>query len=232
MQKQSSMALGGTLKIKRIKRQRVPSGRELSIWEMLKYGFPHFGLSREVALWRFKNIPNLWRGLWRIALARFFGLPHFYGQLVLTVFRGNGQVVDLGLASLRVITTTGVNYIVDAFQNSVEVENMKFHGFGTGSGAEAVGNTALGTELTTQYAGDVRPTGTTEEGASANIYKTVATLTPDSGGTIQVTEHGIFSQAATGGGTMLDRDLFTAVPIVAGSDSLQADEQITFAAGG
>ena len=226
------MALGGTLKIKRIKRQRVPSGRELSIWEMLKYGFPHFGLSREVALWRFKNIPNLWRGLWRIALARFFGLPHFYGQLVLTVFRGNGQVVDLGLASLRVITTTGVNYIVDAFQNSVEVENMKFHGFGTGSGAEAVGNTALGTELTTQYAGDVRPTGTTEEGASANIYKTVATLTPDSGGTIQVTEHGIFSQAATGGGTMLDRDLFTAVPIVAGSDSLQADEQITFAAGG
>lgn len=227
-----TLGVGGTLKLKRQKRNRPPSGRELTLWEMLKYGFPHFGVTKEVAWWRFRNIPNLWRGLWRIALARFFGLPHFYGQLCLTVIRGNGQVVDLGLASLRVITTTGVNFIVDAFQNSVEVENMKFHGFGTGAGAEAVGNTALGTELTTEYAGDVRPTGTTEEGASANIFKTVATLTPDSGGTLQITEHGLFSQAATGGGVMLDRDLFTAIPIVAGSDSLQADEQITFAAGG
>lgn len=226
-----TLGIGGTLKLKTLKRQRVPSGRELSLWEFFKYGFPHFGLTREVALWRLRNIPNLWRGLWRIALARLFGVPHFYGQLCLTVIRGNGQVLDLGLASLRVITTTGVNFLVDGFQNSAELENMKFHGFGTGSGAEAVGNTALGTELTTQYAGDVRPTGTTEEGATANIYKSVATLTPDSGGTLQITEHGLFSQAATGGGVMMDRDLFTAVPIVAGSDSLQADEQITFAAG-
>lgn len=227
-----ALGIGGTLKLKKIKRQRVPSGRELSLREMIKYGFPSFSCSREVAWWRFRNIPNLWRGLWRIAVARFFGLPHFYGQLVLTVKRGNGQVVDLGLASLRVITTTGVNAIVDAFQNTKELENFKFHGWGTGSGAEAAGNTALGTELTTQYVTDnTRPTGTTEEGASANIYKTVATLSPDSGGTLNITEHGLFDQAATGGGVMLDRDLFTAVPIVAGSDSLQGDEQITFAAG-
>jgi hypothetical protein len=231
MQKLSSLGIGGTLRLKKIKRQRVPSGRELKLWEMIKYGFPNFGCSREVAWWRFRNIPNLWRGIWRIAVARFFGLPHFYGQLSLTVIRGNGQVVDLGLASLRVITTTGVNAIVDAFQNTKELENFKFHGFGTGSGAEAAGNTALGTELTTQYVSDVRPTGTTEEGASANIYKTVATLSPDSGGTLQITEHGLFDQAATGGGVMLDRDLFTAVPITAGSDSLQGDEQITFGAG-
>jgi hypothetical protein len=229
---EKSLVVAGKLKLKKTRRQRVPSGRELKLWEMIKYGFPNFGCSKEVAWWRFRNIPNLWRGLWRIAFARVFGLPHFYGQLCLTVRRGNGEVVDLGLASLRVITTTGVNFIVDAFQNSVEVENMKFHGFGTGSGSEAIGNTALGTELTTEYVSNVRPTGTTEEGASANIYKTVATLSPDSGGTLQITEHGIFDQAATGGGVMLDRDLFTAVPIVAGSDSLQADEQITFAAGG
>jgi hypothetical protein len=227
----NAVGIGGTLKLRKIKRQRVPSGRELSILEMVKYGFPNFGCSREVAWWRFRNIPNLWRGIWRIAIARFFGLPHFYGQLSLTIIRGNGQVVDLGLASLRVITTTGVNAIVDAFQNTKELENFKFHGWGTGAGAEAAGNTALGTELTTQYVGDVRPTGTTEEGASANIYKTVATLSPDSGGTINVTEHGLFDQAATGGGVMLDRDLFTAVPITAGSDSLQGDEQISFAAG-
>jgi hypothetical protein len=228
--RQGSVAPTGTLVLRKRKRQVVPKG-ELSLYEILKYGFPNFGCSKEVALWRFKNIPNLWRGLWRLLMARFWGLPIHYGQLSLTVIRKDGSVLDLGLASFRLVTDTGVGFIVDAFQNTKEMENMKFHGFGTGGAAEAAGNTALTTELTTQYVVDnTRPTGTTAETAT-NIYQTVATLSPDSGGTIAITEHGVFDQAATGGGVMIDRTLFSAVNIVAGSDSLQADYRLTFTSG-
>lgn len=227
---QGSVAPVGTLKLKVIKRQ-IPPPRELSFVEILKYGFPHFGVSKEVALWRFKNIPNLWRGLRRVILARKLGIPHFYGRLSLTVTKGDGRVIDYGLASLRVVTTAGVNFIVDAFQNTTEVENLKFHGFGTGTNAEAVADTSLQTEETTQYAPDnTRPTGTTTEGASANIYRTVATYSPDSGGTRAITEHGVFS--ATSAGTLLDRSVFSAVNLVAGSDSLQATYDLTFGNGG
>lgn len=218
---QSNLSMAGTLRLKKTK-------RALTVWAMLKDGLPHFGLSREVALWRFKNIPHFLRGFRRVLLARLFNLPHFYGQLNLTVRRGNGDVIAYGLASLRVVTDTGVGFIVDAFQNSVEMENMKFHGFGTGTNAEAAGNTALQTELTTQYAGDVRPTGSTEE-AATNIYKTVATLSPDSGGTLAITEHGVFS--ASSSGVLLDRSVFSAVNIVAGSDSLQSDYRLTLTSG-
>lgn len=197
----------------------------------LYHGLPRPGLGREVNRWRWRNFPNLWRGLWKLAVARTLRLPHFMGELWLTVYRGDGTVVPLGLASLRVVTDTGVGYIVDAFQNSVELENMKYHGFGTGVGAEAVGNTALGTEFTTQYAVDsTRPTGSTTE-AAANIYQTVATFSPDSGGTLAVTEHGILSQAATGGGVLLDRTQFSAVNVVAGSDSIQSDYRFTITSG-
>jgi hypothetical protein len=144
---------------------------------------------------------------------------------------GGVPVLNYGLLSNRVVTTVGVGYIVDAFQNLVEPENMKFHGFGTGTTAEAVGDTTLVTELTTQYATDnTRPTGSLAEGASGNIFRTVGTLSPDTGGTIAITEHGIFSAAS--GGVLLDRSVFSAVNLVAGSDSLQVTYEITFSAGG
>lgn len=184
-------------------------------------------------------IRNFFRYRWRevptfafVFLGRLFGVVMITSALRLEVKHADGTITDYGVVSRRVVTTAGVGFIVDAFQNTVEVENLKFHGFGTGTTAEAVGDTALVTELTTQYAADnTRPTGSTTEGASANIYRTVATLSPDTGGTIAVTEHGIFSQAATGGGVLLDRSVFAAVNLVAGSDSLQATYDLTFTAG-
>lgn len=204
--------------------------RPLSMRELIQHGMPRVGLADEVNEWRTRNLRHLQRGLLRVAGARALKLPQLYGQLRLVVLKGDGRVLDLGVASLRVVTTAGVNFIVDAFQNTTELENLKFHGFGTGATAEASGDTALVTELTTQYAVDnTRPTGTTTEGASANIYRTVATLSPDSGGTIAITEHGVFS--ATSAGTLLDRTVFSAVNLVAGSDSLQATYDLTIAAG-
>ena len=152
-----------------------------------------------------------------------FDLPRHFG----------GLVTDYGTLSTRLVTTAGVNAIVDAFQNTFEVENFRFHGFGTGTNAEAVGDTALQTEEGTQYATDnTRPTGSQTEGAGANVFRTVATYSPDSGGTRAITEHGIFSQAGTGGGTLLDRSVFSAVNLVASADSLQATYDFTVNNGG
>lgn len=138
-----------------------------------------------------------------------------------------GRRDDYGIVSRRVITDAGVNFIVDAFQNLVELEIQKYHGLGTGTTAESAAQTALVTELTTQYATDnTRPAGTQTEGA-ANVYVTAGTNTLD--GTAAVTEHGIFS--ASSAGTLLDRSVFSAINLVSG-DTLITTYSCTLASGG
>lgn len=204
--------------------------------EILLHGLPQRGLSDEVNEWRTKNLPNFMRGLWKTQTARKLGVPTFFGALWLKVIRGDGEVVDLGLASLRVVTTAGVNKLVALLNTSdaSTATTFKFHGYGTGTTAEASADTALVTELTTQYATDnTRPTGSQTTGGSSNVYRTVGTLTPDSGGTIAVTEHGIFHQASNAGGTLWDRTKFSAVNLDStAGDSLQTTYDGTFAAGG
>lgn len=159
-----------------------------------------------------------------------------HSSLAVTVYRGErsrhgrpGGVERHGIVSRKVITDTGVAFLVDAWQNSVEMENMKFHGLGTATTAEAASQTALTTELTTQYQTDnTRATGTTTENA-ANVFRSVATNTLDAGATIQ--EHGVFSQAATGGGVMWDRSL-TGAQTLSASDSLQTTYDCTVSSGG
>jgi hypothetical protein len=199
---------------------------------ILVHGLPRPGLSSEVNAYRLRNIPNLFRGLWRIWLAVLMGIPTRYGAVFHRVQRGRGGAwIEYGLVSLRVVTDAGVAYLAACMDNTSEPEVFKYHGYGTGTTAEAVGDTALVTELTTQYATDnTRPTGS--QAHSTNTYTTVATLSPDSGGTIAVTEHGVFSQAANSGGTLLDRSKFAAVNLVASSDSLQTTYVFTLTSGG
>lgn len=191
---------------------------------------PRFANTEEAADWRSDNCRMVRRQARPIIAARKLGVPSLFGSLYLRKFDARENVWhDLGLASLRVVTDTGVAFLVDAFQNLVELENMKFHGTGTGTTAEAQTQSALVTEATTSLNPDsTRATGTTTE-TSANIYQTVATNTYDA--TVAITEHGIFSQAATGGGVMLDRSVFSAVNLVSG-DSLQTDYRLTIAANG
>lgn len=209
--------------------------KELSLAEIQQFGMPTKGLPDEVNEWRHANRKHLKRGMRNVLTARRFKLPHFYGNVWLTKISASGERLDLGLASMAVVTTTGVNFIVDAFQNLKELEDMKYHGLGTGGGAEASTDTALTTEITTAYnnSGDIRATGTLTEGASANIYRTVATNTVDAA--VAITEHGIFSQAATGAASgtnvLLDRSLFAAVNLAIG-DQLQSTYDLTVAAGG
>lgn len=226
---------------------------EPTLDDLARFGTPAEGLRDGVNAWRARNESRLLtrdftiadaaqalrdqdrsalrglRPLDRLRLAQELEIPHFYGSLYLRLLRANGDVHALGLASLRLVTNAGVGFIVDAFQNLVELENMKFHGIGTGTNAEAAGDSALQTELTTQYVtNNTRATGTTTENA-ANIYETVATNEVDAA--VAITEHMVFSQAATGGGTGLDRSVFSAVNLSSG-DRLESTYRLTLTAGG
>jgi hypothetical protein len=201
--------------------------------DVVRYGLPQSGLPDEVNSWRTRNLRHLQRGWRRFAAARVFGVPTMFGAVFHTVIRGDGTIVPYGLASLRLVTTAGCNYLVDSLQGLVEPEDMKYHGWGTGSTAEASGDTALVTELTTQYAtNSVRVTGSQTEGGTANVYRSVATLTPDSGGSIVLREHGLFSDPDVGQGTLLDRSVYGAITLdSAAGDSLQTTYDFTQVAG-
>lgn len=221
----------GSVSLKLI--QGAPMG-EIDSWASAKlYGKPQRGLPAHVNAWRRRN----WRRLrfqvlgvlWTQKLRKFLHAPviAMTSSTFARVLTPDGSIDSYGLASMKVVTDAGVAYIVDAFQNITEVENFKYHGFGTGGTAEAVGNTALVTELTTEYAvNSTRPTGSQTE-ASAAVYRTVGTLTPDAA--VAITEHGIFS--ADTAGTLLDRSLFSVLNIASGN-SLEITYDLTFTSGG
>lgn len=162
-------------------------------------------------------------------VARFSSVVIVESSLAIVVFRLSGAVEDHGIVGRKVVTDAGVGFIVDAFQNLVELENQKFHALGTGTTAEAASQTALVTELTTEYNPDnTRATGSTTE-TSANIYRTVGTNTLDGTPGAALREHGIFSAATAG--TLLDRTLFSAITLSSG-DGLQSTYDLTLTSGG
>ena len=133
----------------------------------------------------------------------------------------SGVLIPKGCLSNDVVTDTGVGFMVDAFQNLVELENMNFHDAGTGTGAEAAADTGLGTPF-----GGSRVSGTQSEPA-ANQYRTTATIPFTS--TLAITEHGIFSASTSG--VLWDRSKFTAINVVNG-DSIQFQYTLTLTSGG
>src|SRR5712692_6044978 len=120
-------------------------------YTLYKFGLPKFGLRGEVNSWRLKNLGGLCSGLCRIIKAKLQGKPARAGNLFATVIRQDGSRHWYGLASVNVVTTAGVNYLVQCFLNAQEPELFKYHGIGTGTNAESIADTALQTELTTQY---------------------------------------------------------------------------------
>lgn len=162
------------------------------------------------------------------AFSKTTGIPTITAELS-AVYRQGNYEVDLGTISYRVVTDVGVAFIVDAWQNSLELETMKYHGCGTDNTAEAAGDTDLIAELTTQLNPDnTRATGSLTEGATANIFKTVGTLSFDS--SASVVEHGLFSNASVGSGVLFDRSVFTSIAVINGS-SIQFTYEATFNSG-
>lgn len=143
------------------------------------------------------------------------------GRLYAVKIDQHGNSENLGLVSTKVVTDAAVAYLVDGLQaNTTDVSLFKFHGSGTGTTAEAASQTALVTAVAT------RATGSQTEGASANIYRTVGTISYS--GSFAITEHGIFS--ASSGGTMLDRSVFSAINVING-DSIQFTYELTLPSG-
>jgi len=219
-----TLAPSGALGV-RVLRKLRPHAK---VMEAIRDGLPATGLDPAVLLYRLRNFGNLMRGAWRVRVAEMVGAPTFFGTLGIRILRRDGQIEDLGIVSCRVVTNNGVAFMVDAFDNTVEAEIMNYHGCGTGTNAEAAADSALQTESTTILTVDsTRATGTQSQ-PSANIYRSVGTVSFDGAGAI--TEHGLFSQAATGGGVLLDRSVFSAINVASG-DSIQFTYSLTLTAG-
>ena len=127
------------------------------------------------------------------------------------------------------ITNGGETALRDCFGGTgtptcTTVQNFKFHGAGTSAAAAAEGDTGCVAELTTQYNPDnTRATGS-QTNNGANIYRTVGTVTVDASASL--TEWCLMSQAATGGGTMWSRIVYSTIS-VASADSVQYTYDLT-----
>lgn len=134
-----------------------------------------------------------------------------------------GRMIDLGLLGCRVVTNAGVAFLVDDWDDdTTDITTMNFHDSGTGSTAEAAGDTALDT----QAGPTTRATGTKSQ-PSANVLQSVGTIAYT--GTLAIVEHGLFNQSAQGG-TLWDRTVFSAINVGNG-DSIQFTYQCTLTAG-
>lgn len=142
---------------------------------------------------------------------------------------GHDDIEDYGIVSRHVVTDAGVDYIVDAFQNTTELEIFRFHGIGTGSTAENQTDTALVTELTTEYNPDGDRVSGSQGENGTNVYQTVGTNTLDSGSP-GLREHGIFDLITAG--TLLDRSVFALITLDGSAgDGLQSTYDFTVTAG-
>ena len=180
-------------------------------------------------LYHLKNriMPRYWFNWFNWHLARLFtkgtGIATYTGSLSLVHVRENGQRVNYGKVAYGLVTTAFVNFMVDQMQTETsQWGDFKYHDSGVGTTAAAVGDTDIETTD-----GESRATGSQTEGASANIYKSVGTISYTT--TKAITEHGLFSQAT--GTTLLDRHVFSAVNVVNG-DSIEFTYELTCNAGG
>lgn len=173
--------------------------------------------------WRLANLRHWWRGWWKLKAAQALNLSYIHGEVRALVQHADGRVTDYGVISHRVVTTAYVTALA-TFQFDGSGPNPSaydFHDCGTGTTAEAAGDTAL----VTPYGG-ARATGTpTNPGAGQ--YRTTGTVSFTT--TQAITEHGVFS--ASSAGTLMDRSVFAAINVV-NLDSIQFQYTLSYSAGG
>lgn len=171
-------------------------------------------------MWKFLNfITNRRReAIQLLALTMSIG---FTSELSATVIHADGTKTEYGVVSRRVVTTVGATYLATAFTGSGAASNINWHLSGTGTGAESITDTALGTPI-----GSTRVAGT-QSNPSGQVYQSQATLSYTT--TNAVTEHGIWTASTSG--TLWDRSVFSAINVING-DSIQFTYQLTINSGG
>jgi hypothetical protein len=102
-----SMSGSRSFVVRRKSDNEQPPRSKPQLWQIVKHALP-LTRSREVNIYRLWNLVNIWRGFWRIAIARVLKVPHAYGTLYATLIRANGEILNLGLVSMRVVTDAGV----------------------------------------------------------------------------------------------------------------------------
>jgi hypothetical protein len=177
-----------------------------------------------------RNLPALLRS-WLLILGStiggMLGAVSFVGKTSVRILRANGQVIDLGMVSARKVTKVGVTYLCNAWKNADSTLGaFKYAGCGTGVNAESNTDTTLQTECTAilNPASTRATCAMSVTGTDNNVLNAIGTLTFQGAGAI--TEHGLLSQAATGGGTLFDRSVFAAINVASG-DSIQFTYQLT-----
>ncbi len=183
-------------------------------------------IEQQLAIWLRRKKPGAIVSLREFVapLLSMLGVWTAYSQLSVRVFRKNGDVEDLGIVGTHCVTDVFVAALVDELQSSAaDFSTYKYHDSGTDDTAENQTNTGLGAAC-----GDARTTGTQTEGATANIYKSVATHTY--GGTYAIDEHGLFNASTVG--DLMDRTVLASTVNVESGDKIEFTYQLTCTAGG
>lgn len=184
--------------------------------------------------WRVRNALRVW--FWWGLLCRWLafgfyrltGVIGFVGSLGIVVRRADGSIEDYGTVGYRVVTTAGIAAVIAQFASDTNaIDALDYHAIGTGTSAEAVGDTALQAECTTVLNPDSTRAVGTPSIPSSLVYRSVATFTFD--GSAALTEHGILNAASTG--TLWDRTVYAAINVASG-DQATFTYEATGAAGG
>ena len=197
------MGMAGALSMKVQRGPRAPLGWRLS--NTLRFGYLRGWLAYHLA-----------------PVAARLGFATMVGKLTAVLVKADGRTINYGVLGYRVVTNAFVAFVVDQLQTETSVfGDFKYHDSGVGTTAENATDTAM--ETTDE---ESRSEGTQTEGASANIYRSVGTISYTT--TKAITEHGLFNTSDTA--TLMDRTVFSAVNVVSG-DSIQFTYELTLTAG-
>lgn len=139
-----------------------------------------------------------------------------FGFLSAVVDKVDGTRRDYGLISVKEVTSQFADHLVTCMRGvDTEINTFNQHKMGAGSTAETSSHTALVSPQAGAQAVGGATAGTI--GATANIYRSVGTLT--AGSAYGCREHGVFN--ASTGGILLDRSVVTNI-------DLNTDDQVTW----
>ena len=192
--------------------------------------------NRRRSTWRMRVLSwlrdHIWRGIPRAYYNLMLGHDlHLstYGELYVRHFHTTewdpftgemGWMENVGLVSRGKVTVEFRDFQVDNLvADTTEWGDFKFHRPGLSTQAEANTDTGLITDA------GLEATGTQLEGATADIYKSVATVTADATETWE--EHSIASQTGVGGGSLMDRSLISPNVSVVNLDTVEFTYEIT-----